>query len=153
MTKPKFIITFLVFTLTPCISLATPIAKNCASIDNAEIEGLFEKWNNTLKTGDARKVNNNYLSNAVLLPTLSNKVRLTDAERIDYFNNFLKKGPEGKIDSRTILSGCNHAIDSGNYTFIFSDNSMVYARYTFTYAWDGRDWKISSHHSSIMPEN
>ncbi|HAS1529420.1 TPA: DUF4440 domain-containing protein, partial [Enterobacter hormaechei] len=22
----------------------------------------------------------------------------------------------------------------------------------FTYAWDGKEWKISTHHSSAMPE-
>ena len=124
----------------------------CEKTDKAQIEGLFNKWNNALQTGDARKVADNYFSDAVLLPTVSNKVRLTDAERVDYFEKFLKKKPVGKIDSRTIKIGCNKATDTGLYTFTFDDKSSVQARYTFTYAWDGQSWKISSHHSSAMPE-
>lgn len=125
---------------------------NCAHVNQSQIEGLFDRWNASLKTGDAKTVSNNYLSDAVLLPTVSNHVRLTDAERVDYFEHFLQKKPTGKIDSRTIRLGCNKAIDTGVYTFTFDDKSTVTARYTFTYAWDGKDWKISSHHSSAMPE-
>lgn len=125
---------------------------SCEKTDNATIEGLFNKWNNSLQTGDAKKVADNYLSDAVLLPTVSNKVRLTNPERIDYFEHFLQKKPVGKIDSRTIRIGCNKAIDTGIYTFTFADKSSVHARYTFTYAWNGQEWKISSHHSSAMPE-
>ncbi|HAV1840599.1 TPA: SgcJ/EcaC family oxidoreductase [Enterobacter hormaechei subsp. steigerwaltii] len=128
---------------------ATP---DCVKADNEQIEGLFDKWNASLQTGDAHKVADNYLSDAVLLPTISNHVRLSDQERIDYFQDFLKKKPVGKIDSRTIRLGCNKAIDTGTYTFTFADKSTVTARYTFTYAWNGKEWKISSHHSSAMPE-
>lgn len=127
-------------------------ATECIKADNKQIEGLFDKWNASLQTGDAQKVADNYLSDAVLLPTISNQARLTDEERVDYFQTFLKKKPVGKIDSRTIRTGCNKAIDTGIYTFTFGDNSTVTARYTFTYAWDGKEWKISSHHSSAMPE-
>lgn len=80
-------------------------------------------------------------------------MRLTDQERIDYFKDFLKKGPDGKIDSRTIRIGCNKAIDTGVYTFTSKDKTHVTARYTFTYVWDGQGWKISTHHSSAMPES
>lgn len=127
-------------------------APDCVKTDKAQIEGLFDKWNDSLQTGDAKKVANNYLSDAVLLPTVSNKVRLTDAERVDYFEHFLEKKPFGKIDSRTVRLGCNKAVDAGTYTFTFADKSTVSARYTFTYAWDGKEWKISTHHSSAMPE-
>ncbi|EOZ9377249.1 SgcJ/EcaC family oxidoreductase [Enterobacter cloacae complex sp. ECC445] len=125
----------------------------CVKTDNAAIEALFDRWNASLKTGDPQKVAENYLSDAVLLPTVSNQVRLTDAEREDYFKHFLEKNPVGHIDSRTIRIGCNKAIDTGTYTFTFADNSKVSARYTFTYAWTGDEWKISSHHSSAMPES
>lgn len=124
----------------------------CQKTDKKEIESLFERWNTSLKTGDAKKVSINYLEDSVLLPTVSNKVRLTQSERVDYFEHFLEKKPKGKIDSRTIRIGCNTAVDSGIYTFTFADKSKVQARYTFVYDWNGNDWLISSHHSSAMPE-
>nr|WP_061796682.1 nuclear transport factor 2 family protein [Serratia ficaria] len=124
----------------------------CVKADTKTVEKLFDRWNDSLKSGDANNVSSNYLSDAVLLPTLSNQARLTDAERKDYFIDFLKKGPVGKIDSRVIRTGCNKAIDTGTYTFTFKDGAKVSARYTFTYAWDGNKWLISSHHSSAMPE-
>ncbi|KOC90641.1 SgcJ/EcaC family oxidoreductase [Winslowiella iniecta] len=126
--------------------------KDCQKVDQKQIEALFDRWNDSLQTGDAKKVAANYLSDAVLLPTVSNQVRLTDAERVDYFEHFLQKKPFGKIDSRTIRIGCNKAIDVGTYTFTFKDNTKVSARYTYTYAFDGKQWLISSHHSSAMPE-
>lgn len=131
----------------------TAPAIDCVKADKTDIEGLFDRWNASLKTGDAKKVSDNYLTDAVLLPTVSNKVRLTDAERVDYFEHFLEKKPVGKIDTRTIRIGCNKAIDTGTYTFTFADKTEVSARYTFTYAWNGNEWKISSHHSSAMPES
>lgn len=134
-------------------SVLAKTAPDCVKVDRAQIEALFDKWNDDLQTGDARKVTDNYLSDAILLPTVSNKVRLTEAERIDYFEHFLAKKPVGKIDSRTIRLGCNKAVDTGTYTFSFKDKSTVSARYTFTYAWVGNEWKISTHHSSVMPES
>lgn len=127
--------------------------KQCVKVDEKEIAGLFDRWNDSLKTGDPKIVSKNYASDAVLLPTVSNQVRLTDEERIDYFKTFLAKGPVGKIDTRFIRIGCNKAIDTGTYTFTFKDKSQVSARYTFTYIWNGNEWKISSHHSSSMPES
>lgn len=133
-------------------AIKTP-AIECVKVDKADIEELFERWNASLKTGDAKSVADNYLADAVLLPTVSNKVRLTNAERVDYFEHFLEKKPVGKIDTRSIRICCNTAIDTGTYTFTFADKTKVSARYTFTYAWNGNEWKISSHHSSSMPES
>lgn len=51
---------------------------SCVKMTEKEVASMFDRWNDSLKTGDANTVSQNYLSDAVLLPTLSNKVRLTD---------------------------------------------------------------------------
>ena len=64
-----------------------------------------------------------------------------------------RRRPVGKIDMRHIQIDCNKAVDSGLYTFTFGKTGQqVKARYTYTYRWDGKQWKISSHHSSALPE-
>ena len=125
----------------------------CKATNEQEISALFDRWNRSLQTGDPHKVVANYAERSVLLPTVSNKPRLTEAEKEDYFHHFLENKPIGKIDSRTIEIGCNTAVDAGLYTFTFgTTGAQVKARYTYTYKWDGKQWLITSHHSSAMPE-
>lgn len=124
----------------------------CVKTNPQEIAALFDRWNSSLKTINPSKVNANYTDNAILLTALSNKPKVNSAERIEYFKDFLSQHPYGKIDSRTIKIGCNKAIDSGLYTFTLQDEKKVHARYTFTYRWDGHNWLISSHHSSVLSE-
>lgn len=125
---------------------------SCRNANETEIAALFDRWNDSLQTGDPKEVVANYAAESVLLPTLSNEPRLTLAAKEDYFKHFLAKKPAGKIDSRTIQIDCNMAFDVGLYTFTFGDGSEVKARYTYTYTWDGEQWLITSHHSSAMPE-
>jgi len=125
----------------------------CKATSEQEISALFDRWNRSLQTGDPHKVVANYAERSVLLATVSNKPRLTPAEKEDYFQYFLKSKPMGKIDWRTIEIGCNTAVDAGLYTFTFgATGAQVKARYTYTYKWDGQQWLITSHHSSAMPE-
>lgn len=124
----------------------------CHAASEAKIAALFDRWNASLKTGDAEKVADNYAPRSILLPTLSNTPRLTRDEKLDYFHHFLEKKPQGKIDRRMIQIGCNTAFDAGLYTFSFGDGSQVKARYTYTYGYQGGRWLITSHHSSAMPE-
>ena len=141
---------------TAAAAASTPVASRvevCKATSEAEIAGLFERWNASLKTGNPKQVVENYASNSILLPTVSNTPRITAAEKEDYFAHFLQKAPMGKIDMRHIQLDCNKAIDSGLYTFTFGKTGeSVRGRYTFTYRWDGKQWLISSHHSSVMPE-
>ncbi|AIJ10444.1 MULTISPECIES: SgcJ/EcaC family oxidoreductase [Edwardsiella] len=135
------------------VNPAFAATEQCAGADPQQIAALFDQWNAALKTGDAQKVVDTYLPDAVLLPTVSDKTRYTQAERLDYFKYFLAKKPVGVIDSRTIKIDCNTATDIGTYTFTFADRSRAAARYTFTYAWNGQAWKIATHHSSLMPSS
>jgi uncharacterized protein (TIGR02246 family) len=127
-------------------------SESCHAATEKQIASLFDRWNSSLQTGDPKKVVANYATKSVLLPTVSNTPRLTPEAKEDYFKHFLENKPMGKIDSRTIIIDCNTAIDTGLYTFIFSNGDQVKARYTFTYKWDGKRWLITSHHSSAMPE-
>ncbi|ARQ61422.1 MULTISPECIES: SgcJ/EcaC family oxidoreductase [Rhizobium] len=124
----------------------------CASVSEEQVAKLFDHWNASLATLNPEEVAKNYSEDSVLLATLANKPRLTQEERIDYFKHFLEKGPKGHIDSRTIKTGCNWAVDAGTYTFTMKDGSKVPARYTYTYEFKGGNWLITSHHSSMMPE-
>lgn len=118
-----------------------------------EVAALFDRWNASLQTGDPHKVVANYADRSILLPTVSNKPRLNAEEKEDYFHHFLENKLKGRIDSRQIQLGCNTAFDAGLYTFTFAKTGgQVKARYTYTYQWDGKQWLITSHHSSAMPE-
>ncbi|GHH53903.1 SgcJ/EcaC family oxidoreductase [Lentzea cavernae] len=121
-----------------------------------QIKALFADWNASLATGDAQKVADRYAPNAVLLPTVSNQVRSTRAEIVDYFEHFLQGRPSGSIlDSHVAVLDADDAIDAGTYRFALTKDgkpSTVDARYTFVYEKIDGKWLIVNHHSSAMPE-
>jgi uncharacterized protein (TIGR02246 family) len=120
--------------------------------DKVEILALFDRWNDSLQTRDPDKMLEHYAPDAILLPTLSNKVRHNHAEIKDYFEHFLPKGPKGKIDESNVRLFGDVAINSGVYTFDFANGASVQARYTYVYRKLDGEWKIAEHHSSAMPE-
>ena len=129
-------------------------AKSLKRFSKKEIASLFDRWNKSLKSGDPDQVVKNYAKNSILLATLSNKPRLTVAEKRSYFKFFLANKPSGKINYRKIEVGHDTAVDAGIYTFTFAKTgAAVKARYTFTYRFNRNKWLITSHHSSRMPED
>ena len=121
-------------------------------MNQQEIISLFEKWNDALQTGEPKKVAALYAEDAILLPTVSNKVRHNHEEIEDYFVLFLAKGPQGKIDESNVRIWGDLAINSGIYTFSLKDGSKVQARFTYVYRKIEGEWLIVEHHSSQMPE-
>ncbi len=129
---------------------ALEMSGRCAS--EMEIASLFSRWNQALQTGDARQVAGLYAERSILLPTLSDKARLTPEEKEDYFRHLLEKQPSAEIVFRQIEIGKDMAADSGLYTFAFAKTGeKVKARYNFVYKRYGKKWLIVSHHSSLMP--
>ncbi|WP_406475239.1 SgcJ/EcaC family oxidoreductase [Streptomyces sp. NBC_01615] len=123
-----------------------------------QIAALFDVWNAALQTGDPEKVTERYADDAVLLPTVSNKIRTDHAGIEDYFEHFLANKPVGK-KTKTIINVLdrNSAIDTGSYVFTLTDPETgekreVNARYTYEYEKRGGQWLIVNHHSSAMPE-
>ncbi|MFD4502367.1 SgcJ/EcaC family oxidoreductase [Streptomyces sp. NPDC058457] len=123
-----------------------------------QIAALFDRWNAALRTGDPEQVADLYAKDAVLLPTVSNKIRTNHAEIVDYFEHFLQNKPVGE-KKRTIVNVLdpNSAIDTGVYEFTLTDpktgaQRVVEARYTYEYEKRGGKWLIVNHHSSAMPE-
>lgn len=124
----------------------------CALISQSEVQALFERWNQALQSQDPEQVARLYSREAVLLPTLSDQPRTDHDSIVDYFSHFLEKRPQGEVCQREILIGCNMLQDAGLYTFCFADGTCARARYSFIYVLEDGEWKISHHHSSLMPE-
>jgi uncharacterized protein (TIGR02246 family) len=127
----------------------------CPSVAKADISALFDRWDRSLQTGKPSEVAKNYADDAILVPTVSNRVRHTHPEIEDYFQRFLALKPDGRIEEQNIQIYCDVAVDSGIYTFaVVKDGrpSEVKARYTFVYHKVGDRWLIVDHHSSGMPE-
>ncbi|MFE0256039.1 SgcJ/EcaC family oxidoreductase [Streptomyces sp. NPDC059010] len=123
-----------------------------------QVVGLFDTWNKALQTGDPETVADLYAKDAVLLPTVSNKVRADRAAIVDYFEHFLANKPVGKkIETHVNVLDGNSALDAGVYQFTLTDpetgeKSVVKARYTYEYEKRNGEWLIVNHHSSKMPE-
>jgi uncharacterized protein (TIGR02246 family) len=128
------------------ISVAQKITEN-------EVRGLFNLWNDALATLDSDAVASRYAKTAVLLPTVSDTPRTSYELIKDYFDNFLKRKPQGEILESYVQIGTNWAKDSGIYEFTMGDTGdKVKGRYSFIYVYEDGQWKISHHHSSVMPE-
>jgi uncharacterized protein (TIGR02246 family) len=119
-----------------------------------EISDQFMIWNNALQSGNPDNVVACYAADAILLPTISAKVRHNHDEIRDYFAHFLSKKPLGEIIEQNFRVFDNFAINSGLYTFSLTEdgvNANVAARFTFVYRKHEDGWLIIEHHSSILP--
>ncbi|MQS36121.1 SgcJ/EcaC family oxidoreductase [Streptomyces katsurahamanus] len=122
----------------------------------ARIAALFDRWNAALLTRDSARVTALYAHDAVLLPTVSPRIRTNHAEIADYFDHFLEKKPVGeKVRSVITVLDENSAIDAGLYRFTLTEKdgtkTTVDARYTYAYEKIRGRWLIVNHHSSVLP--
>jgi uncharacterized protein (TIGR02246 family) len=154
MTFPKSLAAAFVFTALTATA-AEARTKSCPAVSEADVAAQFDRFNAAWATKNPDTVSALFTKDATLLATVSNEERETPAEIRDYFVSFLKGSPVGTINSSTIVIDCNTAKRSGEWTVRLTNaqgvSSDVLARYSFLYAWDGKDWKIAHLHSSVRP--
>tara|TARA_B100000586_G_scaffold229883_1_gene178426 strand:- start:152 stop:517 length:366 start_codon:yes stop_codon:yes gene_type:complete len=113
---------------------------------------LVQKWVNAIKGGDPKQVAELYHDDAILLGTFSNKERVGQGLILEYFENLLKSPVEVEVVSEHPHIFESSAVNSGLYNFI-TNGKTINARFSFVYHKNDTEWKIISHHSSVMPES
>ena len=113
---------------------------------------LLQKWVGAIKSGDPKQVTNLYHDDGILLGTFSNKERVGHELIVEYFENLLKSPVDVEIVSEHPHDFESAAVNSGLYNFV-TNGKTINARFSFVYNKDNDEWKIVSHHSSVMPES
>ena len=132
-----------------------PVAQ-CVVPSQADLDAQFARFNDAWSTKNPDTVTALFDNDAVLLATVASRPRTTPADIRDYFVNFLKGSPVGRIDTSTIKAGCNWALRVGTWTVSLTDAATgaktdVKARYSFLYQYDAGVWEIEHLHSSVSP--
>ena len=112
---------------------------------------LLQKWVGAIKSGDPKQVVSLYRDDGILLGTFSNKERVGHELILEYFENLLKSPVEVQIVSEHPHVFESAAVNSGLYNFI-TEGKTIEARFSFVYSKNDTEWKIISHHSSVLPE-
>ena len=113
---------------------------------------MLQTWVNKIRTNDPEQVASLYHDDGLLLGTFSDIERKGYDLILAYFENLLKS----KVDVE-IITEHKHETDSlitnsGLYNFIV-DGKIVNARFSFVFIKTNDNWKILSHHSSVLPES
>ena len=111
---------------------------------------LLQKWTDAVKSGDPKQVTSLYHNDGILLGTFSSKERIGHGLILEYFENLLKSPVEVQIVSEHPHVYESTAVNSGLYNFV-TEGKTVNARFSFVYHKDNGEWKIVSHHSSVIP--
>jgi hypothetical protein len=116
------------------------------------MNNLLEIWVEKIRTNDPKQVTSLYHNNGLLLGTFSDIERKGYDLILKYFENLLKSKVDVEIVTQDKHETESLVTNSGLYNFIV-DSKTVNARFSFVFIKIGDDWKILSHHSSILPES
>ncbi|QVL53853.1 MAG: DUF4440 domain-containing protein [Cyanobium sp. M30B3] len=145
-----------------------PAAGACAPVPAGLVDSLFQHWAELVRAGDPEGVADLYAADALLLPTLSARTRQSHAAIADYFSGFAARHPQAEVVEHTVYTACNQLVDAGLYRFRFPAagpgaaglaegqpplDTLVEARYTLVYGFNGQQWQLLHHHSSLLPDS
>ena len=123
-------------------------------MSNSVTSELLQRWISAVESGDPKQVVNLYLDDGILLGTFSNKERVGHELILGYFENLLKSPVDVEVVSENPHVFGSSAVNSGHYNFM-TNGKTINARFSFVYHKEDEptdEWKIVSHHSSVMPE-
>ena len=120
------------------------------------MENALKKWIDLVSIQDMDGVVSLYAEDGLLLGTFSDEIRVGEVKIREYFEFFLAKKPTATVvESRIHVIEDNSFTVSGFYDFevdsINGERELAHARFTFVFQKQGQDFKILSHHSSVMP--
>jgi len=112
---------------------------------------LLQKWTSAIKNGDPKQVTSLYHEDGILLGTFSPKERVGHELILEYFEGLLKSPVEVQIVSENPHVFESSAVNTGHYNFV-TGGKTINARFSFVYHKSDAGWRITSHHSSVIPE-
>lgn len=121
--------------------------------DEAKVAAATRLWIDTFNTRDAARITALYAPDAVLWGTVSQTIRTTHDEILEYFIDSSKKRPDLRMflgEYHVQLFG-DLATNSGYYTSrnpVDGKEVVIPMRFTFMYRREGDRWAIVNHHSS-----
>ncbi len=113
---------------------------------------MIETWVEKIRTNDPKQVASLYHDDGLLLGTFSDIERKGHDLILAYFENLLKSNVDVEVVTQHKHETDSIIANSGLYNFIV-DGKTVNARFSFVFIKTGDDWKILSHHSSVLPES
>ena len=113
---------------------------------------ILQIWIEKIRSNNANEVADLYHKDGLLLGTFSNKERHGKSLILKYFKKLLKSKVDVKIITQHVHKTNTILVSSGLYNFIVND-IIIKARYTFVFSKNKNNWKILSHHSSLLPDS
>ena len=113
---------------------------------------MLQTWVEKIRTNEPSQVAALYHDDGLLLGTFSDIERKGYDFILKYFENLLKSQVNVEIVTQHKHETDSLVTNSGLYNFIV-DGKTVNARFSFVFIKTADDWKILSHHSSVLPES
>ena len=114
---------------------------------------MLQTWVEKIKTNEPNQVAELYHDDGLLLGTFSDIERLGHELILEYFENLLKSEVDVEIVSEHTKEFDSVIVSSGFYNFIVNETDVYRSRFSFVFVKTDSDWKILSHHSSVIPES
>ena len=111
---------------------------------------LLNSWVEKIKTNDAAQVADLYHRDGLLLGTFSNSERKGQKLIFDYFENLFSSHVDVMVITKHEYNSDFISTASGFYNFEVN-GIIIKARFSFVFLKMNDNWKILSHHSSVLP--